>query len=127
MLLVHISKARDQAVIISLPRDTLTTIPEHLSSDGRNNSCKAQTKLNAAFNWGDAPLLIQTIESMTNLRIDHYVEINFTGFAHMVDALGNIEVCTKQNINDPKSHLILSAGIHTLNGIEAKICAHQDF
>ncbi|MEK6648814.1 MAG: LCP family protein [Actinomycetota bacterium] len=127
MLLVHISKARDQAVIISLPRDTLATIPEHLSSDGKTIPA-AQAKLNAAFNWGDAPLLIQTIESMTNLRIDHYVEINFAGFAHMVDALGGIEVCTKQNINDPKSHLILSAGIHTLNGIEAlKYVRTRDF
>jgi LCP family protein required for cell wall assembly len=77
------------------------------------------SKINSAFNWGGAPLLIQTIEEMTQLKIDHYIEVNFAGFAKVVDSLGGIEVCTKKNINDPKSHLILEAGVHTLNGIEA--------
>lgn len=118
ILLVHISKARDKAVIISLPRDTLVTIPQHTDSNGKVIA-PFQAKLNSAYNYGDAPLLIQVIEAMTNLRIDHYVEINFAGFAHMVDSLGGIQVCTKTNINDPKSHLVLAAGVHTLNGIQA--------
>ena len=127
ILLVHISKARDKAVIISLPRDTLVTIPERTSSTGKIIPA-FQSKLNAAFNYGDAPLLIQVIEAKTNLRIDHYVEINFAGFAHMVDSLGGIQVCTKTNINDPKSHLVLTAGVHTLNGIQAlKYVRTRDF
>jgi len=127
ILLVHISKARDKAVIISLPRDTLVTIPEHTSSTGKVVPA-FQAKLNAAYNYGDAPLLIQVIEAKTNLRIDHYVEINFAGFAHMVDSLGGIQVCTKTNINDPKSHLVLAAGVHTLNGIQAlKYVRTRDF
>ncbi|HEY3293165.1 MAG TPA: LCP family protein [Candidatus Nanopelagicaceae bacterium] len=127
ILLVHISKARDKAVIISLPRDTLVTIPQHTDSNGKVIA-PFKAKLNAAYNYGDAPLLIQVIESMTNLRIDHYVEINFAGFAHMVDSLGGIQVCTKTNINDPKSHLVLSAGVHTLDGIQAlKYVRTRDF
>lgn len=127
MLLVHISKARDQAVIISLPRDTLVTIPERKTSDGKLISSR-RAKLNAAFNWGDAPLLIQVIETMTNLRIDHYIEINFAGFAHMVDSLGGIQVCSKVAINDPNSHLVMSAGAHTLKGIDAlKYVRTRDF
>lgn len=127
ILLVHISKARDKAVIISLPRDTLVTIPQHTDSTGKVIA-PFKSKLNAAYNYGDAPLLIQVIESMTNLRIDHYVEINFAGFAHMVDSLGGIQVCTKTNINDPKSHLVLAAGVHTLNGIQAlKYVRTRDF
>lgn len=127
ILLVHISKARDKAVIISLPRDTLVTIPEHTNSTGKVVPA-FQAKLNAAYNYGDAPLLIQVIEAKTNLRIDHYVEINFAGFAHMVDSLGGIQVCTKTNINDPKSHLVLAAGVHTLNGIQAlKYVRTRDF
>jgi LCP family protein required for cell wall assembly len=77
------------------------------------------SKINSAFNWGGAPLLIQTLEQMTQLKIDHYVEVNFAGFARVVDSLGGIEVCTKKDIDDPKSHLVLPAGVHTLNGIEA--------
>jgi LCP family protein required for cell wall assembly len=119
MLLVHISKARDKAMIVSLPRDSLVTIPAHRSSDGTKDIAAAKSKINAAFAWGGAPLLIETVELATNLRIDHYIEVNFAGFAGLVDALGGIEVCTKKDIDDPKSHLVLAAGVHTLNGIES--------
>ena len=128
MLLVHISKARDKAMIISLPRDSLVTIPAHRSSDGTKDIAAAKSKINAAFAWGGAPLLIETVELATNLRIDHYIEVNFAGFAGIVDALGGIEVCTKKDIDDPKSHLVLAAGVHTLNGIESlKYVRTRDF
>ncbi len=129
MLLVHISKSRDKAYIVSLPRDSLVTIPEHLSSsDGKTLIGPRQNKLNAAFAFGGAPLLIQTIEGATNLKIDHYIEVSFAGFAGMVDALGGVDVCTKVDIDDPKSHLVLSAGTHTLGGIEAlKYVRTRDF
>ena len=118
MLLVHINKARDKATIISIPRDSLVTIPAHQSSLYKDRTvAAAKGKINAAYAWGGAPLLIQTIEQETGVRIDHYIEIGFAGFAGMVDALGGIQVCTKKDINDPKSHLILNAGIHTLNGV----------
>lgn len=120
MLLVHISKARDSAYIVSLPRDTLVTIPEHVSSiDGKTIVSARPGKLNSAFAFGGAPLLIETIEGATNLKIDHYVEVSFAGFVGVVDALGGIEVCSKVDINDPKSHLVMSAGVHVLDGIEA--------
>ena len=128
MLLVHISKARDKAMIISLPRDSLVTIPAHRSSDGTKDIGVTKSKINASFAWGGAPLLIETVELATNLRIDHYIEVNFAGFAGIVDALGGIEVCTKKDIDDPKSHLVLSAGVHTLNGIESlKYVRTRDF
>ena len=128
MMLVHISKSRDKAVVISLPRDTLVTIPAHTGLDGKTQVPEQQAKLNAAFAWGGAPLLIQTLEAKMNLRIDHYVEVNFVGFKNVVDALGGIQVCTKKDINDPKSHLVLSAGVHTLDGIESlKYVRTRDF
>ena len=129
MLLVHISKARDKATIISIPRDSLVTIPEHASSLYKGRIVPAaQGQINSAVAWGGAPLLIQTIEQETNVKIDHYVEIGFAGFANMVDALGGIQVCTKKDINDPKSHLVMSAGIHTVDGVEAlKYVRTRDF
>ena len=119
MFLVHISKSRDAAFIVSLPRDTLVQVPAHISQDGTKDIPEKPGKLNAAFAFGGAPLLIQTIEAKTNLQIDHYIEINFAGFTGVVDALGGIEVCTKVPINDPKSYLVLSAGTHLLDGLEA--------
>ena len=128
MFLVHISKSRDAAFIISLPRDTLVQVPAHISQDGTRQIPERPGKLNASFAFGGAPLLIQTIEKMTNLKIDHYVEISFAGFTGVVDALGGIEVCSKVPINDPKSYLVMSAGTHTLDGLEAlKYVRTRDF
>ena len=129
MLIVHISKARDKATIISIPRDSLVNIPEHPSSlDKTKIVPAAKGKINAAFAFGGPSLLIQTIEDETGIRIDHYIEIGFAGFAGMVDALGGIEVCTKRDIDDPGSHLVLPAGVHTLNGVEAlKYVRTRDF
>ena len=128
MLLVHISKARDAAFIVSIPRDTLVTIPAHRSQDGTRDIPARPGKINAAFAFGGAPLLIQTIEDKTNLKIDHYVEVSFAGFTGVVDALGGIEVCSKVAINDPKSHLVMAAGTHVLDGIEAlKYVRTRDF
>ncbi|MFZ9741920.1 MAG: LCP family protein, partial [Candidatus Nanopelagicaceae bacterium] len=118
MLLIHISKKRDKAAIISIPRDSYALIPEHSNSQGKVIPA-AYSKINSAYNWGGAPLLIETLESMSDLRIDHYVELNFVGFVRMVDALGGVEICTKKDINDPKSHLTLPAGTHVLDGIDS--------
>jgi LCP family protein required for cell wall assembly len=118
MLLVHISKKRDKAAIISIPRDTYALIPEHTNSQGKVISA-THSKINSAFNWGGAPLLIQTFEEMSGLRIDHYIEVNFVGFVRMVDALGGVEICTKKDIDDPKSHLVLPAGRHNLDGVDS--------
>jgi LCP family protein required for cell wall assembly len=128
MLLVHISKERDKAMIISIPRDSLVTVPAHTSMDGKSQIGATQAKINAAFAWGGAPLLIQTFEAKSNLKIDHYIEVSFAGFAGIVDAIGGIEVCTKRDIDDPQSHLVLPAGVHTLNGIESlKYVRTRDF
>ena len=129
MLIIHLSKSRDRAYIISLPRDSLVVIPEHVSSSDKKTIVPdRQGKLNSAFSYGGAPLLIKTVERATSIKIDHYVEVSFAGFAGIVDALGGIEVCTKVDIDDPKSHLVLSAGVHTLDGIEAlKYVRTRDF
>jgi LCP family protein required for cell wall assembly len=107
----------------------LVTIPEHVSSRDKKTMVSARLgKLNSAFSFGGAPLLIETIELATSIKIDHYIEVSFAGFAGIVDALGGIEVCTKVDIDDPKSHLVLSAGVHTLDGIESlKYVRTRDF
>ncbi len=118
MLLIHISKKRDKAAIISIPRDSYALIPEHTNSQGKVIPA-TRSKINSAFNWGGAPLLIDTFEQMSGLRIDHYIEVNFVGFVRMVDALGGVEICTKKDIDDPKSHLVLPAGRHILDGVDS--------
>jgi LCP family protein required for cell wall assembly len=118
MILAHINKDRDQAVLVSIPRDSFATVPEWIDSEGKVRSASAM-KLNATFAYGGASLTIRTIEAMTELRIDHYIEVNFAGFAKMVDALGGVEICTKSAIKDENSHLQLPSGLHQLDGITA--------
>lgn len=118
ILLVHISKNRDRASIVSIPRDSYALIPRWTDGQGKVHS-ETHSKINSAFAWGGAPLLIQTLESMSDLRIDHYIEVDFTGFVRIVDALGGVEICTNRAIYDPKSHLDLEAGRHTLDGIDS--------
>lgn len=107
MLLLH-TPAKGKPVLLSLPRDSYVTVPGH----GKN-------KLNAAYALGGAPLLVRTIESSTDIRIDGYLEIGFLGIVDMVDALGGIQVCPKFDIDDKDSHLTLSKGCQTVDGVTA--------
>lgn len=94
--------------LISLPRDSYVPINGHGSN-----------KLNAAFAFGGASLLTRTVEQITGLRIDHYAEIGFGGFAGMVDAVGGVRICVDQAINDGNAGINLAAGCQQLNGEQA--------
>ena len=94
--------------LVSLPRDSYVPIPGH----GRN-------KLNAAYAFGGAPLLVRTVETVTGLRIDHYAEVGFGGFVGMTDAVGGVQLCPKRNINDHKSGLHVKKGCQEMDGATA--------
>ncbi len=120
MMLVHISSRHDKITVVSLPRDSLVTIPAHRSNgtEGPRGTQigDRQGKLNWAYSYGGPSLTVQTVEQATGVHIDHYIEINFLGFIKVVDALGGVTVCTPQPINDPKSGLRLPAGKSTVDG-----------
>jgi LCP family protein required for cell wall assembly len=120
MMLVHISSRHDKVTVVSLPRDSLVTIPEH-RSNGAEGARGArigarQGKLNWSYMYGGPRLTVQTVEDATGVHVDHYVEVNFLGFLKVVDALGGVTVCTDQPINDPKSGLRLPAGKSNVDG-----------
>jgi LCP family protein required for cell wall assembly len=94
--------------LISLPRDSYIPIPGH----GRD-------KLNAAFALGGAKLLTETVEQATGLRIDHFAQIGFGGFANMVNAIGGVQLCIDKAIDDPKAGLNVQAGCQKLDGAQA--------
>src|SRR6266540_4346083 len=107
MMLLHIPRS-GAPTLVSLPRDSYVPIPGR----GRN-------KLNAAYAFGGPKLLAQTIEQVTGIRIDHYMEIGFDGFASVVDAVGGVRICVKESINDPNAALRLKAGCQELNSKQA--------
>jgi LCP family protein required for cell wall assembly len=88
VMLVHVPKNRQQAQIISIPRDTWTTIPA--SADGNRGETRA--KINAAYAWGGVPLLVRTVENFSGVRIDHVLRLDFDGFKRIIDVLGGVDV-----------------------------------
>jgi LCP family protein required for cell wall assembly len=108
MMLLHIPRAGGQATLVSLPRDSYVPIPGR----GRN-------KLNAAYAFGGPKLLVRTVEGVTGIRIDHYMEIGFDGFASIVDAVGGVRLCVDAPMNDPKAGLKLAAGCQVLDSAKA--------
>lgn len=71
---------------------------------------------NTAYEVGGPACAVKTVESMSGIRMDHYIEVDFTGFTKLIDKLGGVDVTTTQRITDDKSHLDLEPGTHTLDG-----------
>lgn len=105
IILVHVSENGGKPALISIPRDSYVPIPGYKSN-----------KINAAFAFGGAKLLVATVEQVTGIRIDGYVEIGFGGFASVVDSLGGVEVCVPFDMNDQYAAINLKKGCQTLNG-----------
>ncbi|MER7764937.1 LCP family protein [Streptomyces sp. NPDC097619] len=107
--------------MISLPRDSDVEIPSFIGSEsGKKFAARGvRTKLNAAYATDGPELLVRTVEFNTGLRIDHYAEIGFAGFANIVDALGGVEMTIEKGFKDKKSGADFQAGKQTLNGEQA--------
>ncbi|MER6484954.1 LCP family protein [Streptomyces virginiae] len=117
-ILLHLPQDRRSATAVSIPRDLMTQIPSCLRSDGsRTGASFAQ--FNWAFQWGGAACTIRTVEKLTGIRIDHHMVIDFSGFKRMVDAVGGVEVCLAEPVNDVQAKLKLPAGLQTLRGEQA--------
>ncbi|MFF5401492.1 LCP family protein [Streptomyces misionensis] len=118
-MVVHIDAGRTAATVVSIPRDTLVTRPSCPLPSGGTSSVAYGSMFNSAFSVGGPVCAVKTVESVTGVRMDHFVEIDFAGFARLVDALGGVDVATSQDIDDDKSHLHLKAGPHHLDGKQA--------
>jgi LCP family protein required for cell wall assembly len=108
LMLVHVSADRSRVEVVSIPRDSWVNIPGH-----------GMSKINAAYGLGGPKLMVQTVENVTGLTINDYVEVNFLGFVKVIDALGGVNICLTQPVDDSYSGLQLSAGEHHVDGITA--------
>ncbi|CAM5635158.1 LytR family transcriptional regulator OS=Streptomyces microflavus OX=1919 GN=Smic_29500 PE=3 SV=1 [Streptomyces microflavus] len=73
-------------------------------------------KLNAAYAEGGPTLTVRTVEHMTGVKVDHYLEVDFTSFMKTVDAVGGVQICTARPMKDSYTGLDLPAGTHRLDG-----------
>ncbi|PPF78845.1 LytR family transcriptional regulator [Subtercola sp. Z020] len=117
MIVVHLPADGSSATMISLPRDSWVDIPGY-----------GKDKLNSAFIHGvedggsesaGAQLLITTIQNLTGMTIDHFVRVSLLGFYNVVDALGPVQVCLNEAVDDPFSAINLPAGVSTLDASQA--------
>jgi LCP family protein required for cell wall assembly len=108
MMLIHLSADHTRVTVVSFPRDSWVNVPGH----GMN-------KINAAYGLGGPKLMVQTVEQATGMTVNDYIEVNFLGFVQVIDALGGVDICLPQALDDSYSGLRLSAGKHHVNGITA--------
>ncbi|GAA4667572.1 LCP family protein [Amycolatopsis dongchuanensis] len=134
LIMVHIPNDGSKAVAISLPRDSYVSIPgfgthkinsayargkaaerKKLQDSGDTDAKDIEVKSAQA----GAKTLIATVEQLTGSSIDNYASINLLGFSDITKAIGGVDVCLKDNVNDPYSGAKFTKGKHTISGVEA--------
>lgn len=117
IMLVHLPASGRGAYVMSIPRDSWVPIPGH-----------GVAKINAAYSYGGPTLLIQTVEELTNVRIDHFAVTDFDSFAALTDTLGGVDLTLKEDLYSRKGHeLLVPAGDRTLNGEQALIWVRERY
>ncbi|MFJ9455069.1 LCP family protein [Kitasatospora sp. NPDC101447] len=118
-MVVHVNQDHSRAQIVSIPRDTLVARPDCTGANGTAVPGAKRAMYNSAFETGGAACAVKTTEQLTGLRMDHYLQIDFAGFARVVDAIGGATVTTTVAIHDKDSGLDLPPGQHHLDGQQA--------
>ncbi|MEU9890359.1 LCP family protein [Sphaerisporangium sp. NPDC051011] len=116
IILMHVSPNRDKATLISFPRDSMVQIPACKNARTKAAIPPRLDMINSAFNEGGMACTINTIEANTNIRVDHYIKVDFTGFKSIVDALGGIQICVPTAVDDKDAKLHLQAGKQIVKG-----------
>jgi LCP family protein required for cell wall assembly len=118
-ILLHLSANRKRAYGVSLPRDAMVERPTCTSKNGKRTIPGGLTQFNAAYAVGGPACTIKTVEALTDIRIDHFVVIDFAGFKEMVNAINGVTVCVPEEVNDDIGHIHLPAGTYKVNGAQA--------
>jgi len=114
IILFHVNASHTEATVVSIPRDTMVYEP----ACGTTPAIQ-QAIIDGAMNLGGPTCAVATVEALTGIRIDHYIRFTFNSFRDTIDAVGGVEVCLRQPVDDPYSHLDLDAGEHYITGNEA--------
>nr|WP_243407902.1 LCP family protein [Frankia canadensis] len=141
-ILAHMDK-NGTTTMISFPRDMYVTIPAYTDADGKHHAT-TKDKFNSAISSGGPALLVQTVQSLTGMEINHYISMDLKGFKDITDAIGGVEVCIKPstapaqhfqddngrwrvstNTNDPMSGFRGGPGTIQVNGDQALAFVRQ--
>ncbi|GAA5206048.1 LCP family protein [Microbacterium kyungheense] len=122
-MLVHISDEPRRVTVVSFPRDMLVPIPACEKPDGSGKvSAMSSQMINASYWYGGLGCTVDTVENLIGndqITIDFAAAIRWTGVINVSNAIGGVDVCVAGDINDVNTGLHLTAGTHTLTGVEA--------
>ena len=118
-LLVHLSADREDAYGISIPRDSIIDRPVCTTAGGERLPAATDVMWNEAFTVGGPVCTVQQFEQLSGVFVDHFVVVDFNGFRDMVDAIGGVEVCIPEDIDDPEHGINIPAGTREISGYEA--------
>ncbi|MGP3943231.1 LCP family protein [Streptomyces sp. 6N106] len=123
-LLFHVSEDRSNATVLSFPRDMITDVPDcTVKEDGQEKTIPGEDEVRFNTSLGQEgrnPYCTwQTVEKITGLNISHFMMADFNAVKEMSTAVGGVDICLGKDINDPKSHLNLKKGRHTVKGEQA--------
>ena len=125
VILAHLYGDSDKAQLISFPRDLYVTIPAYTDPETGVQHPERKDRINAAINQGGPALLKATVEQLTRIRVDNYLQIDFAGFQQMVEELGGVEVCLRNDVQEPDSGIDLEAGRQVVRGEQALAFVRQ--
>jgi LCP family protein required for cell wall assembly len=122
VMLLHISPGHHRVTVVSLPRDTEVPILNCAASDGATGQQAAPGQLepiNYTLSYGGPVCTWKTIDNVTHIHVDHFIQLDFTGFEKIIDDIGGVNVCLPFGVDDTLSGLKLSAGRHHIRGAQA--------
>jgi LCP family protein required for cell wall assembly len=122
LMLLHISPGNHDVTVVSIPRETMVPIiscPAVDGTTGQQAEPGEEELINAALDFGGPVCTWKTFESVTGIHVDHFIELDFTGFEKIINDLGGVEVCLPFAVDDPDSGLNLSKGRHHIFGPQA--------
>ena len=134
LIILRVPKNGDEPTAISIPRDTWVSVPKggqaKINSVFGTSKAAAAAQLRAEGKRDAAEIerdsdqagrkaLVQTIQDLTQVRLDHYAEVNLLGFYLITEALGGVQVCLNHATEDKDSGANFTAGVHTVSGGEA--------
>ncbi|MFL6127481.1 MAG: LCP family protein [Mycobacteriales bacterium] len=117
-ILAHLSPNRQKAVLVSFPRDSWVRLPACRDRTGKQVA-EHDGQFNDAFATGGPACTVLAVQRLTGIKINHYVQVDFTGFKTMVDAVGGVPICTTTPLRDTESGLRLDTGTTLLRGEQA--------
>ncbi len=118
-LMFHLSADRTFAYGVSIPRDSIVDRPDCLDPQGNVIPGAEGVMWNEAFSVGGPACTMQQFEQLTDIRLDNYVVLDFNGFQDMVDAIGGVQVCIPEPIEDRAHGINIPAGTREIAGKEA--------